>query len=229
LQTFMNQISNPVELPFGMHSYAAERANLVTHACGIVLSICGAIYLLITVSQQHDWIRFAACALYGLSLIVVYTMSTLSHCPFTAQGRDRFRALDQGCIYFLIAGSVTPLAVAYLPAEVCWPLLGVMWTVALLGFLAKVAFSHRIDAVSVWIYILLGWLPILAVKWFIASVPTTGLMWALAGGLFYTFGTLFLVFDDRKVYFHAMWHLCVMAGSTLHYLTNLVYVAQQPL
>ncbi|MDB5391965.1 MAG: channel protein hemolysin family [Planctomycetaceae bacterium] len=221
----MNQIKQSVEFPFGMHSEADEWANRFTHGCGCLLSICGSIYLLVTVSGQRDWGRVSACALYAISLIAVYAMSTLSHCLFSQRWRDQFRALDQGCIYFLIVGSVTPLAIAYLPATVCWILLGAMWVIATIGFTAKVAYSHRIDAVSVWACIALGWLPILAVKWFVEYVPATALLWSLAGGLFYTFGTIFLVFDHRVIYFHAIWHLFVMAGSAFHFMTILVYVA----
>lgn len=223
----MTHSNDQVELPFGMHSEAAERANRITHGLGCGLSVCGAIYLLGSVAVHHDPVRWIACALYVASLTLVYAMSTLSHCSGSPGRRGMFRALDQGCIYFLISGSVTPLVVTYLPATVGWLLLGTMWTISIIGFLAKVAWSHRIDAVSVWVYVLLGWIPILAVKWFLEFVPATALWWSLAGGLCYTFGTAFLILDHRGVYYHAVWHLFVMAGSTLHYMTILVYVAQK--
>jgi hemolysin III len=222
----MNQVNQSVELPFGMYSEAEERANRLTHGFGCLLSICGTAYLLLTVSRYHDQVRLAACALYGLSLTTVYAMSTLSHCALTPRYRALFRSLDQGFIYFLIAGSVTPLAVAYLPTMVCWVLLGAMWTIASLGFLAKVVLIHQVDSVSVWVYIALGWFPVLASKWFIEFVPGMALVLAAIGGLLYTVGTLFLIFDERIAYSHAIWHLFVMTASTFHFLTILFYVAQ---
>jgi hemolysin III len=224
----MSCVSEPVALPFGMYSEAEERANRLTHGLGFVLSVCGAIYLLATASAQHGWERTLACMLYAGSLSAVYAMSTLSHGPFSESRRALFRSLDQGFIYLLIAGSFTPLAVAYLPPLVCWLILGAMWTIALTGFAAKVFFAHQVNAVSVWVYVLLGWMPILATPWLIGTVPLNGLLLGLGGGLCYTVGTVFLVFDNRVAYFHALWHVLVMAGSTLHFLTILCYVARMP-
>ncbi|MDB5340945.1 MAG: yqfA, partial [Planctomycetaceae bacterium] len=158
----------------------------------------------------------------------VYAMSTLSHGPFDERRRTLFRSLDQGFIYLLIAGSFTPLAVAYLPTTVCWCILGMMWTIALTGFAAKVCFAHQVYAVSIWVYVMLGWMPILAAPWLLGTVPMNGLLLGLAGGICYSVGTVFLVFDHRVVYFHALWHVLVIAGSTLHFLVILCYVAQVP-
>lgn len=225
----MSSVSDCDELPYEMYSAAEERANRLTHGVGFILSICGGIYLLVTALRGHGWERTLACVPYVVSLSAVYAMSTLSHVRFDERRRALFRSLDQGSIYLLIAGSFTPLAVAYLPVSVCWSILGTMWAIALVGFAAKVFFSHQVNAVSVWVYVLLGWMPILATPWLMASVPSSGLMLGLAGGLCYTLGTVFLVFDDRVAYFHALWHLLVMAGSTLHFLTNLWYVAYAPI
>jgi hemolysin III len=215
-----------VAFPFGMYSESEERANRLTHACAGVLSVCGMAYLMGTVVSRHDAARIVACALYTTSLTVVYTMSTLSHCTFSPKLRALFRSLDQGFIYFLIAGSVTPLAVAYLPAMVCYTLLATMWSIAVAGFVAKVALAHQVDAVSVWVYVAMGWLPVLASKWFIEYVPGPALVLASIGGVLYTLGTLFLIFDRRIPYAHAVWHLFVIAASTFHFLTILFYVAQ---
>lgn len=214
--------------PFGMYSESEERSNRWTHGLGFVLSVLGSIYLIAKIPEQSGWIRLLACLIYAVSLMAVYAMSTLSHGPFSEHRRAFFRSLDQGCIYFFIAGSVTPLAVTYLPATVCGLLLGTMWAIAITGFITKVGYAHRVNAVSVWIYVLLGWMPILASPWFIELAPRPALLLGLAGGLCYTFGTLFLIFDSRVPHFHAVWHLFVMAGSTLHYLVTLDYVAKIP-
>jgi hemolysin III len=211
--------------PPGMISHAEERANCVTHAIGLVLSVLGSVVLFMTMPTPQHFGTVASCAVYAPTLIAVYAMSTLSHGPFDGAWRTYFRALDQGCIYLLIAGNCTPMAVQYLPPTVAFVLLGTMWTVALYGFMAKVFFAHQIDAVSIWVYVVLGWLPIFATPWFVQSAPLLSLVGGLAGGLCYTAGTLFLKYDNRVPYFHAIWHLCVMAGSTIHYLCVLFFVA----
>lgn len=222
----MSPPSEPTPFPCGMYSESEERSNRLTHGCGFVLSVAGAVYLVGSVPERAGWERLLACVVYSASLMAVYAMSTLSHGSFTDRRRTYFRALDQGCIYFLIAGSVTPLAVTYLPSTVCGLLLGTMWTIAVAGFIAKVCFSHRVDAVSVWIYVLLGWLPILATPWFLELAPLSTLLWGLAGGLCYTVGTVFLIFDHRVPHFHAVWHLFVMSGSAIHYFATLYFVAR---
>lgn len=224
----MSGVSVAAELPFGVYSAAEERANYLSHGLGFVLSVWGAVYLSLTAFHQHGWERASVCVLYAASLSAVYAMSTLSHSSFDERHRALFRSLDQGFIYLLIAGSFTPLAVAYLPATVCWCILGSMWTIALTGFSAKVFYAHQVCAVSVWVYVILGWMPILATPWLLGAVPINGLILGLAGGFCYTGGTVFLMFDNRGRYFHAVWHLLVMAGSALHFLVILFYVARVP-
>ncbi len=216
------------KLPIGMYSEAEERSNRWTHGCGFVLSVLGSVYLVTSIPERTGWQRYLACLVYGSSLMAVYAMSTLSHGPFSDRWRTTFRSLDQGFIYCLIAGSVTPLAVTYLPSTVCWVLLSAMWTIAGTGFITKVCFAHRVDSVSVWIYVLQGWLPILASPWFLEQTPLPVLLWGLAGGVCYTLGTLFLIYDDRVPHFHAIWHLFVMAGSAIHFFATLHFVARAP-
>lgn len=208
-----------------MVSEAEERANRWTHGIGFLLSLIGVAILAWHLRDAAEVTRPIACGLYGASLLLVYAMSTLSHGAFTSKTRDVFRSLDQGCIYFLIVGTYTPLSAIYLPYAVFWCLLGCMWALAIAGFVSKVFFSHRVNSVSVIIYVLLGWLPILTTPWVIPLVPSIVLWGVLAGGLCYTLGTVFLVCDKRVRYFHALWHLWVIAGSTLHYLTILYAVS----
>jgi hemolysin III len=101
---------------------------------------------------------------------------------------------------------------------------GVMWTVALCGFVSKTLFSHRVDTVAIWIYVLLGWMPLPTIPSLIEAVPAVALWWMLVGGLLYTCGTLFLVYDDRHPLFHGVWHMFVIAGSTCHFLTIFFFV-----
>ncbi len=207
------------ELPWGMLSEAEERANRWTHAIGFLLSLGGVLLLAKELWGTQELLRPLACALYAASLLLVYATSTLSHGDFSSQRRDFFRSLDQGCIYFLIVGTYTPLSVIYLPYMGFWILLGSMWILAIAGFISKVFFSHRVNSVSVLMYVLLGWLPIFTTPWAISLMPSFALWGILAGGICYTLGTLFLANDKRVPHFHAVWHLWVIAGSAVHFLT----------
>lgn len=207
-------------------SRAEERANAITHGLGLLLSLVGAFVMAIHVVGEGDVWREIGCSVYVVSLIAVYAMSTLSHSAKTHEWRSFYRALDQGCIYFLIAATYTPFSLVYLRTTPWWLLLGVIWAVALWGFLSKVVFAHRVEAVSIWPCIALGWMPVVSVPALAGIVPTAAFWWMLVGGLCYTLGTIFLRYDDKVRHFHAVWHLFVIAGSTCHFLAILSFVAR---
>jgi len=206
-------------------SCAEERANAITHGLGFLLSTAGAIVMAMNVLGDGDVWRQIGCGVYVASLIAVYAMSTLSHTATTRQWRSFFRALDQGCIYFLIAATYTPFSLAYLRTTPWWLLLGAIWAIALWGFLSKVVFAHRIEAVSLWPCIVLGWMPTVSVPALVGVVPMAAFWWMLVGGLCYTVGTIFLRFDDKVRHFHAVWHVMVLAGSACHFLAIFAFVA----
>lgn len=118
-----------------------------------------------------------------------------------------------------------PFALVYLRTGGWFLFFGLMWTVALGGFASKVLFAHRVDAVAIWVYVVLGWMPIAAVPSLVKMLPAAALWWMLIGGLCYTFGTLFLISDKRRPLFHGVWHLFVISGSTCHFLTIFFFVA----
>lgn len=165
------------------------------------------------------------CTIFALTLIAVYAASTLSHAPLGPRLRHVLRRLDQGSIYLLIAGTCMPFALTYLRSGWWFLFFGLMWAVALCGFVSKTLFSHRVEAVAIWSYILLGWMPIVVLPWLREAIPATALWWMFIGGLCYTGGTLFLVGDKRHPLFHAIWHVFVIAGSTCHFMTILFFVA----
>ena len=202
-----------------------ERLNVLTHAVGFVLSLLGAAALAVTVLQHGDAWRIAGCMVYVASLVGVYAASTLSHSCRTPHRKVFFRALDQAFIYLLIVATYTPFSLAYLRSGPWWLLLGAMWAVALFGFFAKLFFFHRVNAVSIWLYLALGWLPIVSATSLVGVVPAAALWWMLIGGICYTLGTVFLIYDQRVLHFHALWHVCVIAGSTCHFLAILLFVA----
>lgn len=215
--------SLPPDVPW-LRSPSDELVNAATHALGLVLAIVGALIMAASVWQQDDLWRVVGCAVYLASLMAVYAMSTLSHSATTLRWKLLFRRLDQGFIYLLIVATYTPFSLAYLRTGIWWLLLGAMWAVAIAGFVAKVFFAHRVHAVSTASYILLGWMPIVAAPALLRTLPVGALWWMLCGGICYTVGTLFLINDQRVRHFHAVWHLCVIAGSVCHFLGILVFV-----
>ena len=206
-----------------------ELWNVITHGAGLVLSIFGSFLLMQTASGNGAnplWL-VVGCGVYVCTLVAVYGASTLSHAFREPQMKRFFRMVDQGVIYLLIVGTFTPFALKYLTTGVWWLLLVTMWLIALAGFFSKVILAHRIDSVSLPPYVLVGWLPIMAIKPILAQLSTGDLALILAGGLCYTAGTLFLAFDRKFRYFHAVWHLLVIAGSACHYVVVLRCVAPQ--
>ena len=211
------------------HSPAEELANAVTHGMGLVGSVAGAVVLMGRALAQPDRWRALGCGIFVAALVAVYAASTLSHVCTLPGWRRTFRILDQSFIYLLIVGSYTPFALAYLRSGWWWWLFfGVLWGVAFVGLISKLLFSHRIDAVTIWSYLVLGWLPILPTPAYLNLVPPTVLVWVLIGGLCYTVGTVFLILDRRGRYCHAIWHLWVVAGSVCHYAAVFWFVASAP-
>jgi hemolysin III len=200
-----------------------EWINALTHAAGVALAIVGGAVLLLRAGETGSWVRFAGCAIYAASLVGVYAASTLSHFFEEPRLRTLFRVLDQAFIYLLIVGSYTPMALVYLHGGALSVLFVAMWLVALAGFLSKIWFRHRIEGISTTLYVVLGWMPIFGIHGW-SVLPTQAIVLLVAGGLCYTSGLLFLLLDNRIRYFHAVWHLFVIAGSVCHYLTTYRYV-----
>ena len=204
-----------------------EVANSITHGLGLLLSLVASVLLISAAGHSGDTWQMIGCATFAVSMVAVYAASTLSHAFADGQVRRFFRILDQAFIYVMIAGTYTPFALTYLRGGWWWVLFGMMWGIALAGVFAKVVRKHEVDGATVWSYVLMGWLPMLAVKPLLTTVPLGGLWWMLMGGLCYTAGSVFLTFDKHIRYFHAVWHVLVIAGSGCHFFAILWYVAEQ--
>ncbi|MCI0334566.1 MAG: hemolysin III family protein [Planctomycetes bacterium] len=212
-------ISRPTE----RISLTEEQANFFTHGLGMILSAFGAA-LMYQVLGTDDIKRTIGCAVYVASLIGVYTMSTLSHSFENPRLRSFFRALDQGTIYLLIAGTYTPFAMAYLHTTGWWIVLGLVWAVAIGGFLSKVWFTHRVESVSMWPCVILGAMPLTSIPTLLGVVSIAALWWMVIGIACYIIGLWFWLNDSRGRHFHAVWHLLVIAGSTFHFMGILLFV-----
>ena len=203
-----------------------ELVNTVTHAIGCALAVLGGLVMLWSVLRRGDPWRITGCAIFAASLVAVYAASTLSHSATSVRRKSFYRRLDQGCIYFLIVATYTPFGLAYLRTGAGWMLMGGLWTAAFLGFFSKVVLAHRVHDISMWTYIILGWLPLMAVPALRNTVPIDSVWWMISGAACYMIGTLFLFYDARVRHFHAIWHLLVIAGSVCHFLGIFHSIAQ---
>ncbi len=200
-----------------------EAANTLTHLAGLVLSLLGlAILLWISIPEGDAW-RIISASVYGVSLVSLYGVSTLYHFTGNPRKKLRLRFWDHCAIYLLIAGSYTPFVLVSLRGGWGWSIFGIVWAAAIAGILVKLCVSHRASRISTSLYLIMGWVAVLAIKPLWDALHLGGFILLVAGGLAYTAGTLFFALDHRR-FFHAVWHLCVLSGSILHFLAVVLYV-----
>ncbi len=197
-------------------------ANAITHGVGAVFALAGAAYLIYASTYGNSWL-IASCSIYGSTLVLVYICSTLYHSLVRTRARRVFLILDHSAIYLLIAGTYTPFTLVSLRGPLGWFLFGTVWSLAIAGVVLKGLTVERFAVASATIYLCMGWLIIFAMRPLLHAISWHGIIWIAAGGLAYTLGILFFAFD-RIPYFHALWHLCVLAGSVTHYFAILFYV-----
>jgi hemolysin III len=197
-------------------------ANAITHGVGAVLAVAGAAYLVVASAHCSAWV-LVSCSIFAATLVLVYVCSTLYHSLVRTRARHLLHVLDHGAIYLLIAGTYTPFTLVSLRGPVGWTLFGVVWALAIAGVIFKSFAVGRFEVASAAVYLFQGWIVIFAVRPLIHAIGPHGLIWLGAGGLAYTFGIVFFALD-RIPYFHAAWHLFVLAGSVAHYFAILFYV-----
>jgi hemolysin III len=204
--------------------YHGERFNSSTHLMGTVLAAAGAAVLMVLAARLGDPWKIASFSIYGVMLFALYTLSTLYH---STRGKVKrvFQKLDHCSIYLLIAGTYTPFTLVTLHGAWGWSLFGVIWGLAALGIAQEAWLGKGARILSLVIYVVMGWLGVIAVKPLIAALTPTGFAWLAAGGLFYTVGIVFYALDEKLRHGHGIWHLFVVAGSASHYLAILLYVA----
>jgi hemolysin III len=200
-------------------------ANSITHGVGAALAIAGAVYLIAVSTRGSAWV-VVSCSIFAGALVLVYVCSTLYHSLVRTRARHVFHVLDHGAIYLLIAGTYTPFTLVSLRGPVGWTLFGIVWTLAIAGVVFKSFAVGRFAVASAVVYLFQGWVVIFAVRPLMHAISPQGLMWLGAGGLAYTLGVVFFALD-RIPYFHAAWHLFVLAGSVAHYVAILFYVVPQ--
>jgi hemolysin III len=204
--------------------YRGELFNSITHLMGTVLAAAGAAVLVVLAARLGDPWKIVSFSIYGVMLLALYTLSTLYH---STRGKAKrvFQKLDYCSIYLLIAGTYTPFTLVTLRGAWGWSLFGVIWGLAALGIAQEAWLGKGARILSLVIYILMGWLSVIAVKPLLAALTPAGFAWLAAGGLFYTGGIIFYALDEKLRHGHGIWHLFVLAGSASHYLAILLYVA----
>ncbi|MCE9662798.1 hemolysin III family protein [Halomonas sp. M5N1S17] len=219
----------PHSLPRGNHRHSAieEWLNSISHGIGAVLSLVGVVVLIVLASlaaHVDPW-KLVGISLYGVTLVLLYTASTLYHGVRHPRLKRVFQHLDHCAIYLLIAGTYTPFLLVNMRGTTGWTLFAIVWGLALAGIACKLAWPHRFTVLRVTIYLIMGWLIVFASGEMSASLPTAGIALLAAGGITYTLGVIFFAISAIP-FNHAIWHLFVLGGSTCHYFA--VYAAVLP-
>jgi hemolysin III len=197
-------------------------ANAITHGIGFGLAVTGAVYLIIAAARGSMRL-IVSCAIFAASLVLVYLFSTLYHSLVRTRARHVFHVLDHASIYVLIAGTYTPFTLVSLRGPQGWILFAIVWALAVAGVVFKSFAVGRYVVASTLVYLLQGWLAIFVVRSLVDALGWHGILWLGAGGAAYTLGVAFFALD-RLRYFHATWHVFVLAGSVAHYFAVYFYV-----
>ena len=203
--------------------YYGERFNAITHLVGAFAAVAGSIALIIQAAHSGDPWKIVSVLVFGSTLVVMYCASALYH---SLRGRAKaiFMKLDHLSIYLLIAGTYTPFCLVTLRGPWGWSLLAAVWGLALVGTLQELHTRSKARILSLVIYLVMGWAIVAALRPLLQTLGTEGFVWLAVGGLFYSGGIAFYALDQRLRHAHGIWHLFVLAGSTAHYITVLVYV-----
>ena len=217
-----------VNLPAGPgreQSQGEEIANSISHGLGLVAALVGTPFLIVQAARHGDAGFIAGTSIFSATAAILYLASTLYHALPAGKAKRVFRIIEHSAIYLLIAGTYTPFTLGVLSGAWGWTLLGVTWFLAAAGVALK-AFSRASHPIlSTVLYLLMGWVVVIAVDPLLARMPTAGLLWLIAGGLSYTAGVVFFATDSRLQYGHLVWHLFVMAGTACHYFAIIWYAA----
>ena len=200
-----------------------ECANTITHGLGLFLSVIAFFVILVLASLRGGKLLIASCAVYGVSLIILYAASTIYHGTVSPERKRQLQVLDHCCIYLLIAGSYTPFGLVILDQELGKTMLLLVWLMAILGMLVKLVIRNRFPIISVTSYLLIGWIGAFALPMLLSVLGFAAIALAVAGGIAYSLGVIFFAWRQFP-HNHAIFHVFVLAGSILHFLAVAFYV-----
>lgn len=203
--------------------YYGERFNGISHLVGTLLAITGLAVLVTRAGMEGDPWRVVSFSLYGSTLVILYLVSTLYH---SVRGRAKaiLQKCDHSAIYLLIAGSYTPFALVTLRGAWGWTLFGLSWGLALFGIVQELTLGRRTRLLSMILYVLMGWMVLVAIRPLVMSLALPGLFWLALGGVFYSVGIYWFINDEKIRHGHGIWHLFVLAGSVCQFVCVMFYV-----
>ena len=211
-----------------MYTLGEEIFNAITHGVGDLIAIAALVLLIVFATVYGDGWCLASGIVYGITLVILYTMSTLYHAITPERAKRVFRIFDHCSIFLLIAGTYTPYSLVTLREvdfhgiSLGWLIFGVIWGLAVVGIVFA-ALRKSVKWVEVPLYVLMGWMIILSIKDLVANLASGGVILLVAGGIVYTIGVVFFILHKYR-YMHSIWHIFVLAGSILHFLSVLLYV-----
>lgn len=215
-----------------LYTLGEEISNSITHGIGSLLSIAALVIMVVVAAIHHNTIGVVTSAIFGASLIILYTMSTLYHAISNEKAKKVLKVFDHCTIYLLIAGSYTPFTLVALrsvdPTK-AWVIFSIVWAIAVFGIVLYAFFKNKFKVLNIVSYIVMGWVVVIAIpeiiQFFKINDAMAGFYLLLAGGLSYTLGVIFYALQTKNLrYFHTIWHLFVLGGSICHFLSVTLFV-----
>lgn len=213
----MNDVSSPPTSSEREQTRSEEIANSSIHGIGALAAIVGTPMLIDHAARHGELGYIIGTSIFAATMILLYLASTIYHALRPSQHKNFFHLIDHIMIYLLIAGTYTPYTLGVLHGAWGWTLFGIIWGLAVTGMTLKIFKRMGHPVISTGLYLVMGWLMLIAIEPMFAKVSTLGLLWLLAGGICYTVGVFFYATDERLRYGHSIWHLFVLAGTASHY------------
>lgn len=204
-------------------SRGEEIANSISHGVGLAAALVATPFLIRHAAQLADTEFTIGVSIFATTMVLLYLASTLYHALPRGNAKHVFKIIEHSAIFLLIAGTYTPFTLGVLRGAWGWTILGIVWSLAAIGVILKTLNKMHNPIISTSLYLLMGWLILIAIYPLYIRIPTSGLLWLVAGGVAYTVGVIFFAADSRLRYGHFIWHLFVMAGTTCHYFAVLWY------
>lgn len=205
------------------YTLGEELFNSISHGVGVLLSVAALVLLVVFAAIDGDGYCLAAGIVYGISLVILYTMSMVYHIVQGEKGKAVMRIFDHCSIFILIAGTYTPYLLTVLDKALGWTMFGIIWAMAVLGIILNSINLERFRIFSLICYVIMGWAIVFTIKPIIKSIPPMGVFLLVLGGVIYTAGIIFYIMKKHR-YMHSVWHLFVLGGSICHYLSIQLYV-----
>jgi hemolysin III len=211
--------------PSCVQSRGEEFANSLSHALALAALIVGTPFLIMSASQQGNAVHVFGASVFAATAMLLYLSSTVYHALQVGESKNILRVFDHSAIFLLIAGTYTPFTLGVLNGTWGWTLFGLVWGLAAVGVAMKLFEKKPHPIISTVLYLVMGWLVVIAGDLLLDRLPAAGLVWLVAGGLSYTLGVVFFATDSKLPYGHFVWHLFVIGGTACHYFAVLWYAA----